>query len=154
GLGVVGSLDDIRNIVLTQVRGVPVLVSDVAKVQIGSRPRLGIAGRDDVTDIVFGTVLMQKFERTMDVVTRVRDAIQKMNADGSLPPGVKIDTYYDRGDLVAVTVRTVLHNLLFGVALIFLIQWVFLGNLRRAIIVSATIPVALLLAVIITVLRG
>src|SRR5262244_4309340 len=77
-----------------------------------------------------------------------------MNADGSLPPGVRIDTFYDRGDLVAVTVRTVLHNMFFGIALIFLIQWAFLGNLRCALIVSATIPVALLLAVIITVLRG
>jgi cobalt-zinc-cadmium resistance protein CzcA len=154
GVGVVRSLEDIGNIVLTQQHGVPVLVSDVAKVQVGFRPRLGIAGRDDVTDIMFGTVLMQKFERTMDVVTRVREAMQKLNTDGSLPPGVKIDTFYDRGDLVAVTVRTVLHNLLFGIALIFLIQWVFLGNLRGAIIVAATIPVALLLAVIITVLRG
>src|SRR3954469_12568364 len=154
GLGVVRSLEDIRNIVVTQQGGVPVLLSDVAKVQIGFTPRLGMAGRDDKTDVIFGIVLMQKLERTMDVVTRVRAAIEKINNDGSLPRGVKIDTFYDRGDLVAVTVRTVLHNMFFGIALIFLIQWVFLGNLRCALIVSATIPVALLLAVIITVLRG
>src|SRR5512135_2425695 len=97
---------------------------------------------------------MQKLERTMDVVTRVRAAIERINSDGSLPPGVKIEPYYDRGDLVAITVRTVMHNMLFGIALIFLIQWIFLGNLRCALIVSATIPVALFLAVIITVLRG
>ena len=126
----------------------------MAKVQIGFTPRLGIAGRDDKTDVIFGIVLMQKLERTMDVVTRVRAAVDKMNTDGSLPRGVKIETFYDRGDLVAITVRTVLHNMLFGIALIFLIQWVFLGNLRCALIVAATIPVALLLAVIITVLRG
>jgi cobalt-zinc-cadmium resistance protein CzcA len=154
GLGVIGSLSDIENIVLTQQGGVPVLLSDVAKVQIGFTPRLGIAGRDDKTDVIFGIVLMQKLERTMDVVTRVRAAIDRLNTDGSLPPGVRIDTFYDRGDLVAVTVRTVLHNMFFGIALIFLIQWVFLGNLRCALIVSATIPVALLLAVMITVLRG
>ena len=154
GLGALRNLDDIRNIVLTQQRGVPVLVADIANVKIGFRPPLGIAGRDELTDIVFGTVLMQRFERTMDVVLRVREAIQQINLDGSLPPGVKIETFYDRGDLVAVTVRTVMHNMIFGIALIFLIQWVFLGNLRSAIIVSATIPVALLLAVIITVLRG
>ena len=154
GLGVIGSLEDIGNIVLTQQGGVPVLLSEVAKVQIGFMPRLGIAGRDDKTDVIFGIVLMQKLERTMDVVTRVRAAIDRLNSDGSLPPGVRIDTFYDRGDLVAVTVRTVLHNMLFGIALIFLIQWVFLGNLRCALIVSATIPVALLLAVMITVLRG
>src|SRR5499426_3747242 len=154
GLGVIGSLEDMGNIVLTQQGGVPVLLSDVAKVQIGFTPRLGVAGRDDKTDVIFGIVLMQKLERTMDVVTRVRAAIDRLNTDGSLPPGVRIDTFYDRGDLVAVTVRTVLHNMLFGIALIFLIQWVFLGNLRCALIVSATIPVALLLAVMITVLRG
>src|SRR3954466_9945500 len=90
----------------------------------------------------------------MDVVTRVRAAVERINSDGSLPPGVRIDTFYDRGDLVAVTVSTVLHNMLFGIVLIFLIQWIFLGNLRCAIIVAATIPVALFLAVIITVLRG
>ncbi len=77
-----------------------------------------------------------------------------MNTDGTLPPGVHIDSFYDRGDLVAVTVRTVLNNMLFGVVLIFLIQWIFLGDLRSALIVSATIPAALFLAVIITVLRG
>lgn len=154
GLGVVRSLEDIGNIVLTQSGGLPVLLSDVAKVQIGFTPRLGIAGRDERTDIVYGVVLMQKFERTMDVVTRVREAVQRLNTDGTLPAGVRIDPYYDRGDLVAVTVRTVLHSLLFGVVLIFLIQWLFLGNLRAAIIVSATIPVALFFAVIITVLRG
>src|SRR5215207_10041074 len=153
-IGAVTSLDDIGNIVLTQQGGVPVLVSDVAKVQIGFEPRLGIAGRDDKTDVVTGIVLMQKFERTMDVVKRVRAAVEKINSDGSLPPGVKIVPFYDRGDLVAITVQTVLHNLLFGVALIFLIQWVFLGNLRCAIIVAATIPVALFLAVMITVMRG
>src|SRR5262245_46952665 len=154
GIGVVSSLDDIRNIVLTQQGGLPVLLSDVAKVQIGFRPRLGVSGRDDVTDVVNGMVLMQKFERTMEVVTRVRAAINKLNTDGTLPAGVKIEPFYDRGDLVAITVRTVLHNMLFGVALIFLVQWLFLGTLRSAVIVSATIPVALLFAVIITVLRG
>src|SRR6266568_3639278 len=153
-IGVITSMDDIRNIVVTQQGGVPVLVSDVAKVQIGYAPRLGLAGRDDKTDVVTGIVLMQKLERTMDVVKRVRTAVERINNDGSLPPGVRIEPFYDRGDLVAITVQTVLHNLLFGVALIFLIQWVFLGDLRCALIVAATIPVALLLAVMITVIQG
>src|SRR5436309_9616811 len=153
-IGVVSSMDDIGNIVLTQQGGVPVLVSDVAKVQIGFAPRLGIAGRDDKTDVVTGIVLMQKLERTMDVVKRLRTAVERINSDGSLPEGVKIVPFYDRGDLVAITVNTVLHNMLFGIALIFLIQWLFLGDLRCAVIVSATIPVALFLAVIITVMRG
>src|SRR5215813_9143218 len=79
GLGIVSSLEDIGNIVLTQQAGVPVLLSDVAKVQIGFTPRLGIAGRDETTDIIFGVVLMQKLERTMEVVTRVRAAVERIN---------------------------------------------------------------------------
>src|SRR5439155_6131472 len=81
-IGVVTSMDDIGNIVLTQQGGVPVLVSDVAKVQIGYAPRLGLAGRDDKTDVVTGIVLMQKLERTMDVVKRVRVAVERINSDG------------------------------------------------------------------------
>src|SRR5215468_3645742 len=154
GVGALGSVNDIDNIVISQQGGLPVILKDVARNQIGFTPRLGIAGRDGQDDIIFGIVLMQKLERTMDVVTRVRAAVERINSDGSLPPGVKIEPFYDRGDLVAITVRTVLHNMLFGVALIFLIQWVFLGDLRCALVVSATIPVALFLAVIITVLRG
>jgi cobalt-zinc-cadmium resistance protein CzcA len=154
GIGVITSIKDMDNIVLTQQGGFPVLLSDVAKSQVGYRPRLGMAGRDDTTDVVNGIVLMQKFERTMEVVTRVREEVKRLNTDGSLPKGVKILPFYDRGDLVAITVHTVLHNMAFGVLLIFAIQWLFLGNLRSALVVAATIPVALLLAVIITVLRG
>jgi heavy metal efflux system protein len=154
GIGVLGSISDINNIVVSQQGGLPVVLSDIASNQIGFTPRLGIAARDNQDDILFGIVLMQKLERTMEVVKRVRAAIERINNDGSLPVGVKIEPFYDRGDLVAITVRTVLHNMLFGVALIFLIQWIFLGDLRCALVVSATIPVALFLAVIITVLRG
>jgi cobalt-zinc-cadmium resistance protein CzcA len=154
GVGALGSINDIDNVVISQQGGLPIILRDVARNQIGFTPRLGIAGRDNQDDIIFGIVLMQKLERTMEVVTRVRAAVERINADGSLPPGVKIEPFYDRGDLVAITVRTVMHNMLFGIALIFLIQWVFLGNFRCALIVGATIPVALLLAAIITVLRG
>lgn len=154
GLGLIGSIEDISNIVLTHRNGVPVLVSDVARIEVGAKPRLGMSGRDDKTNTITGIVLMQKLERTMDVVTRVRAAVEKLNADGSLPKGVKLEAFYDRGDLVAVTIDTVLHNLVFGIVLIFVIQWLFLGDLRCAIIVAATIPAALFLAVMITIWRG
>ena len=154
GLGLIGSIEDVSNIVLSQRNGVPVLVSDVARIEVGAKPRLGMSGRDDKTNTITGVVLMQKLERTMDVVSRVRAAVVKLNTDGSLPPGVKLEAFYDRGDLVAVTIDTVVHNLVFGIILIFIIQWLFLGDLRCAIIVAATIPVALGLAVMITVWRG
>jgi cobalt-zinc-cadmium resistance protein CzcA len=88
------------------------------------------------------------------MLPQVRAEIEKMNHDGSLPVGVKIVPIYDRSDLLSVTTHTVLHNLIFGCVLVFLIQWIFLGDLRSAIIVGLNIPVALFFAIIVLVLRG
>jgi len=154
GIGLIDSIDDIRNIIITETGGVPVYVRDIAKVAIGFTPRLGIAGRDAQDDVVLAVVLMQPNDKTLDVVKRVEAEVARINDGGILPPGVKLVPYYDRGDLVHVTVGTVLHNLIFGIVLIFMIQWVFLGNLRSAIIVAATIPCALFSAVYVLVMRG
>lgn len=147
-------VNDIQNVVLTQVNGVPVTVKDVAKVYVGYVPRLGIAGRDKDSDVAAAIVVMARAEHTNNIVPKIEGEINRMNHDGSLPPGVKIVPYYDRSDLVSVTTHTVLHNLIFGCILVFLIQWIFLGNLRSAVIVSLSIPFALFFAVIIMVLRG
>jgi cobalt-zinc-cadmium resistance protein CzcA len=88
------------------------------------------------------------------VVARVKAAVERLNSDGSLPAGVKLVPFYDRTTLVAVTTSTVLHNLLFGCLLIFFIQWIFLGDLRSAIIVGANIPFALFFSIIILVARN
>src|SRR5262245_2135275 len=145
---------DIENVLLTQANGVPVLVKDVAKVTVGYVPRLGKAGRDKEDDVVAAIIIMNRTLHTNDVVARVKAEVQKINNDGSLPPGVKLVPFYDRTTLVAVTTSTVLHNLVFGCLLIFMIQWVFLGDLRSAIIVGANIPFALFFSIIILVLRG
>ncbi len=145
---------DIENIVLTQVNGVPVLVKDIGAVSVGYTPRLGITGKDHDDDVALSIVVMNRTMHTDDVVPLIKAEIEKMNTDGTLPPGVKIVPYYDRTTLVDVTTHTVLHNLIFGCLLVFLIQWIFLGNLRSAIIVGANIPFALFFAIIILVLRG
>ena len=145
---------DIENVVLTQGNGTPVLVKDVARVYIGYVPRLGIAGRDRDDDVVASIVVMGRTQHTNDVIPRVEAAVEAMNHDGSLPPGVKIVPYYDRTSLVDVTTHTVLHNLIFGCLLVFLIQWIFLGDLRSAVIVGVNIPFALFFAVILMVSRG
>ena len=147
-------VNDIENVVLTQVDGVPVQVKDVAKVSVGFRPRLGIAGRDHDDDVALAIVVMNRTFHTNDVVPRIKAEIDKMNSDGSLPPGVKLVSYYDRSTLVSVTTRTVLHNLIFGCLLVFLIQWIFLGDLRSAITVGANIPFALFFSITILVLVG
>ena len=153
-VGQIKSLDDIRSTMLTARDGAPVLVSDVATVTIGNQPRLGIAGQNDDDDIVQGIVLMRRGAETLPTLTGVLAEVEKINTSGVLPPGVLIERIYDRSALVDITTHTVLHNMVVGVCLIFLIQWLFLGNLRSALIVSATIPFALLLAVVILVLSG
>ena len=147
-------VNDIENVVLNQVKGVPVLMKDVAAVSIGDRPRLGILGRDKDDDVVGAIVVMRRTEKTADMIPKVKAEIEKINHDGSLPPGVKVVPYYDRSSLIAITTHTVLHNLIFGCLLVFLIQWIFLGDLRSAIIVGINIPFALFFATIILVARG
>jgi cobalt-zinc-cadmium resistance protein CzcA len=147
-------VEDIENVVLGQFKGVPVRVMDVARVSVGFVPRLGIAGRDHEDDVAAAIVVMGRTQHTNDVVPRIKDAVAAMNADGSLPPGVKLVPYYDRTSLVKVTTHTVLHNLIFGCLLVFFIQWIFLGDLRSAIIVGVNIPFALFFSMIILVLQG
>jgi heavy metal efflux system protein len=147
-------VEDIENVVLSQSGGLPIQVKNVAKVSVGIVPRLGIAGRDKEDDVATAIVVMGRTQHTNDIIPRVQAEVEKLNGDGSLPPGVKIVPYYDRSSLVGVTTHTVLHNLIFGCLLVFVVQWIFLGDLRSAIIVSANIPFALFFAIIILVVQG
>src|SRR5580693_6150027 len=142
GIGLIHSMDDVRRTMLTASNGTPVLLSDIASVSVGNQPRLGIAGHDDDDDIIQGIVLMRRGEQSLPTIQRVEAEVDKINRAGILPPGVQIEKIYDRSDLISVTTRTVLHNMLLGIVLIFLLQWAFLGNLRTAVIVGATIPFA------------
>ncbi|MGB3865269.1 MAG: CusA/CzcA family heavy metal efflux RND transporter [Xanthobacteraceae bacterium] len=154
GVGLIRSIDDIRNTMLTQAGGNPVMVRDVANVIVGHQPRLGIAGQDNDDDIVEGIVLMRRGQQSTPTIARVKAEVERINTAGILPPGVRIERIYDRQDLIDITTHTVLHNMVVGILLIFLLQWLFLGNLRSALIVGATIPFALFFAVGIMVLRG
>jgi heavy metal efflux system protein len=147
-------VEDIENALLFQSKGIPVFVKDIAKVSVGNVPRLGKAGRDNEDDVVAAIVIMNRTLHTNDVVALVRAEVEKINSDGTLPPGVKLVPFYDRTTLVSVTTQTVLHNLVFGCILIFLIQWIFLGDLRSAIIVGVNIPFALFFSIIILVIRN
>ena len=153
-VGQIRSMDDIRNTMLSVHDGTPVLVSDVATVTVGHQPRLGIAGQSDDDDIVQGVVLMRRGAETLPTLKGVLAEVDKINSSVLLPPGVRIERIYDRSRLVDITTHTVLHNMVMGVVLIFLLQWLFLGDLRSALIVSATIPFALLFAIVILVLSG
>ena len=155
GVGLIHSIDEIRKTMVTSVRGIPVSIGDLADVRVGHEPRLGIAGQDEsADDIVEGIVLMRRGEQSMPTIERVKAEVDKINRTGVLPPGVRIERIYDRSDLIRVTTHTVLHNVLAGILLIFLVQWAFLGNLRSAIIVACTIPFALTFAIALMIFRG
>src|SRR5476649_1374420 len=154
GVGLIRSIDDLASTMVSQTGGNPVLVKDVAAVTVGEKPRLGIAGLDQDDDIVQGIVLMRRGEQSSPTILRVEQLVASINNSSILPPGVRIERIYDRKDLIDITTATVLHNMVLGILLIVLLQWIFLGDLRSALIVGATIPFALFFAVIILVLRG
>lgn len=155
GVGLMHSLDDIRNtLVAIPAAGKPVLVKDIATVQVGNQPRLGIVGQDEDDDIVQGIILMRRGEQSLPTLQRVEAEVERINHENILPPGIHIEKVYDRTDLINVTTHTVLENMVFGIVLIFFVQWLFLGTFRSAIIVAMTIPFALAFSIIIMVLRG
>jgi len=154
GVGLIRSIDSLANTMVASPGGTPVLVKDVATVTVGEQPRLGIAGENQDDDIVQGTVLMRRGEQSSPTIERVEKLVERINNSTILPPGVRIERIYDRKDLIETTTRTVLENMVVGMTLIVLLQWIFLGDLRSALIVGATIPFALFFAVSILVLRG
>jgi cobalt-zinc-cadmium resistance protein CzcA len=154
GIGLIQSIDQIRDTMITATSGVPVRIRDIASVTVGHLPRLGIAGQDGDDDIVQGIVLMRRGEQSKPAITAVKAEVEKIKNSNVLPPGVRVERIYDRSDLISVTTGTVLHNMVYGIVLIFFVQWLFLGNLRSALVVSATIPFALFFAITLLVLRG
>jgi heavy metal efflux system protein len=154
GVGLIHSPDQLADTMIASNNGLPVKLRDIATIEVGHLPRLGIAGQDNDDDIVQGIVLMHRGEKSTPTIKGVEDEVKKINLSNLLPPGVKIKTIYDRRNLINVTTDTVLHNMAEGIILIFIVQWLFLGNLRSAVIVATTIPFALCFAILIMTLSG
>ena len=147
GLGQATGLEDLRHTVIrSNPRGVPVLLGDVAEVTFGAEVRQGAVSRDGRGEVVTGIVMMLRGENSREVVRRVRARVAEVNA--ALPAGVRVVPYYDQTDLVEGTLHTVRNNLLVGGFLVVAILLLFLGNLRAALVVAATIPLSLLVAVL------
>lgn len=143
GLGLINDLRDIENVMVAAKEGTPVFVKSLGTVSVGHRVRLGKVGIDDRDDVVEGVVLLQRGYKALPVLERVREKVQELNT-WKLPPGVKIRTFYDRTALIHTTVETVTDILISGMALVFIILFVFLGHFRAALIVALTIPLSLL----------
>ena len=153
GIGLLRELQDIRDVIIGSQNGVPLRVSDVGDVAIGSAPRLGEFGFNHTDDAVEGVIMMLRGEQTQEVLKGVEAKTKQLN-ESILPPDIKIRPYYDRSDLVALTIDTVEHNLVVGMALVLIVLMFFLGNVRAAVIVALTIPLALLFSFIFLHLRG
>jgi len=147
GLGLVKTPEDIANVVVATNNGIPTYVRDVGKVEIGYAPRLGQFGFMDQDDAVEGVILMRVGEQAQVVLKQVQNMTKELN-DHVLPKDVKILPYYDRSELIEETTRTVERNLVRGILLVLLVLGIFLLSARAALIVSITIPFALMFAFI------
>jgi len=145
GLGTLASVDDVGKVVVAARGGTPIRVADVARVTIGAAPRRGIVTRDHDREAVEGIVLMRRGENPSEVLAALDAKVEQLN-HGILPPGMRVDVFYDRGRLVRRTLTTVSHNLVVGAVLVVLVVGVFLMSLRAALIVAVVIPLSLLAA--------
>jgi len=166
GIGLLNDINEIKNIVVTNTNGVPVLVKDVAQVVISNIPRLGWVARSDglkgsdgkrtiadEADVVEAIIVMRKGENPSQVVNAIKAKVNKLN-NYILPSDTKIVPYYDRSDLIEYATHTVLHNLIEGILLVTLLVSLFMFNWRTTLIVSIIIPMALLFAFICLHLMG
>ena len=142
GVGLLKNIADIKQVVVAVNKGIPVRIGDIATVQIGNAPRLGLFQFDSNPDSVEGIVYLRRGENASEVLARVREKISNIN-NQILPPGIQVKPFYDRQVLLDITVGTVKHTMFFGITMVLVLLYVFLGNLRAAAVVAAVIPLAL-----------
>ena len=144
GIGLISSMDDIKNIVVKKVNNIPVLVRDVAEVQLGNAVRYGSVTYNGEKEVVGGIVMMLKGGNSAAVVERVKAKIETIKK--ALPDDVEIEPYVDRTGLVNRAVGTVKTNLIEGALIVLLVLILFLGNFRAGLIVASAIPLSMLFA--------
>jgi heavy metal efflux system protein len=153
GVGLLQSLDDMKNVVVAERNGVPVFLRDVAEVHEGFQPRLGRAGMDDESEVVEGIVLLQRGEQSLPALRLLRPRVAALGR-GRLPNGMRIEPIYDRTDLIRLTTRTVEELVFLGFVFVTTLLIVFLGDVKVSLVTALTIPVAILFAFTLMVLTG
>jgi heavy metal efflux system protein len=153
GIGILDNFDEIGNIIIKKTNGSPLLVKHVANVIESNLPRLGQVGKDNLSDVVEGIIVMRKGLNPSDVIKKVQTKIEELNTK-ILPSDVKIVTYYNRQDLINFATHTVIHNLIEGIILVTLIVFLFMAEWRTTLIVSIIIPFSLLFAFICLRIKG
>jgi cobalt-zinc-cadmium resistance protein CzcA len=153
GIGLLNNAEEIGNIIVDNINNTPILVKDIAQVDVSSLPRLGQVGRDKQNDVVEGIIVMRKGENPSEVIKRVEERINYLN-EKVLPADVKINTFYNRDNLIEFATHTVLHNMLEGIIFVTVIVFLFMADWRTTVIVAIVIPLALLFAFICLTLKG
>lgn len=147
GIGLINDMEELRNIVVKNIHGTPVLVRHLAEVHEACLPRLGQVGRMAEDDVVQGIVIMRKGENPAEVIDALKAKIEYINKE-VLPEDVQIVTFYDRENLVNLVVHTVSRNLVEGILLVTFIVLIFMADWRTTVVVAVVIPLALLFAFI------
>lgn len=153
GVGLLNTTEDIENIIVDEAGDNPILVKNVADVLESSMPRVGQVGLNDNDDVVEGIVVMRKGENPKEVLNRVKEKITELN-ERVLPSDVKMETFYDRDNLMNFTTRTVMHNVTEGIVLVTVIVFLFMADWRTTVTVSIIIPLSLLFAFLCLKLKG
>jgi cobalt-zinc-cadmium resistance protein CzcA len=146
GLGLFDSLEDIEEVVVKSDEGASVLIRDLASVEIRPAVRQGAVTKDGAGEVVSGMVIMTKGENSREVIARVKQRVEAIQS--TLPEGVRIRPFYDQTELVGRTTRTVATNLIEGGLLVTIVLFLFLHNVRAALIVALVIPLSMLIAFI------
>ena len=142
GVGLIRSVEDIGNIVVRELNGVPVFVKNLAEVSIGHEVRQGVIIKGGYTESVSGIVMMVRAGNAKEIVTRVKQRVDEINQKGLLPGGLKIVPYYDRTELVDAALWTIAKVLIEGIVLVVVVLFIFLGDVRSSLIVVATLIIA------------
>ena len=157
GIGLLNNIEDIQNIIISKTKGVPLLIKNVANIVEAGKPRLGQVERADKngkqTDVLEGIIVMRKGENPSEVLESIRGKIKELN-ENILPKDVKINTFYDRTNLMDFAQETVIHNLIEGIVLVTLIVLLFMADWRTTVTVSIIIPLSLLFAFICMRIKG
>ena len=153
GVGLLGSIADIENIIVKEAGGNPILVKNLADVSEASMPRVGQVGLNADDDVVEGIVVMRKGENPKEVLGRIKEKIAELN-ERILPSDVKMETFYDRDNLMNFTTTTVMHNMMEGILFVTVIVFLFMADWRTTVTVSIIIPLSLLFAFLCLKLKG
>lgn len=145
GIGLIDDIAEIENLIIDVKNSIPIMVKHVAEVHVSSKPKLGQVGRNDEDNVVQGIIIMRKAENPSKVIEAVKAKLNELN-EHILPEDIRLRTFYDREELIQMTVRTVMLNLIEGIIFVTIVVFLFMADWRTTLIVAIVVPLSLLFA--------